>query len=56
MCCDVMCCDVLCSYARGYAYQWEYFHAMVQPLATTYPYMVSIGVRSARSTSCGDVM
>ncbi len=41
------------SYARGYAYQWEYFHAITTPLATAYPYLVSIGMSvCARSSDC----
>eukprot|EP01102_Stenamoeba_stenopodia_P018701 TRINITY_DN690_c0_g1_i1.p1 TRINITY_DN690_c0_g1~~TRINITY_DN690_c0_g1_i1.p1 ORF type:complete len:567 (+),score=113.94 TRINITY_DN690_c0_g1_i1:106-1806(+) len=31
------------SYARGYAYLWDYFFSLIQPAATSAPYMVAIG-------------
>ncbi|DBA03006.1 TPA: hypothetical protein N0F65_003194 [Lagenidium giganteum] len=31
------------SYARGVAYQWEQFSALIQPVATQIPYMVAVG-------------
>lgn len=31
------------SYARGYASQWEIFHEQIEPIATSVPWMVSIG-------------
>jgi hypothetical protein len=31
------------SYARGYAFLWEYFFNLIEPLATQVPYMVCIG-------------
>jgi len=31
------------SYARGYAFLWDYFFDMIQPVATKAPYMVCIG-------------
>lgn len=31
------------SYARGWAYLWDYFFSLIQPAATSAPYMVGIG-------------
>lgn len=31
------------SYARGWAYLWEYFFALIEPISTKIPYMVGIG-------------
>eukprot|EP00743_Colponemidia_sp_Colp-15_P000782 GILK01000863.1.p1 GENE.GILK01000863.1~~GILK01000863.1.p1 ORF type:complete len:414 (+),score=60.05 GILK01000863.1:941-2182(+) len=31
------------SYARGFAFLWEYFFALIEPVATQVPYMVSVG-------------
>lgn len=31
------------SYARGYAFLWDYFFDLIQPVATQVPYMVCIG-------------
>jgi len=42
------------SYARGYAYIWEHWFAMIQPYSTLIPYMVGVGNHEQDHTHGGE--